>query len=49
MTDSTPRDSRDGSRPPRPITAGRVTTWIVVGGIGVFLVVSGILGIVAKG
>ena len=47
MSDSTPRGP--GGGPPRPITASRVTTWIVVGGIGVFLVVSGILGIVAKG
>ena len=49
MTDSTPRHPGRGSGPLRPITPGRVTTWIVVGGIGVFLVISGILGIIAKG
>ena len=38
---------RPGSRP--PITPGRITTWIVVGGIAIFLIVSGITGIVAKG
>jgi hypothetical protein len=31
------------------VTPTRVTTWIVVGGIGVFLLVSGILGMIAKG
>ena len=45
-----PASSRgDGSRPPRPITPLRVLVWVVVGGIGVFLAVSGILGIIAKG
>jgi hypothetical protein len=33
---------------PRP-TPARITTWLVVGGIGVFLLVSGIVGIIAKG
>lgn len=41
--------SGGGSRPPRPITTTRIATWIIVGGIGVFLLVSGIVGIVAKG
>lgn len=42
--------SRPGDRrPASPITPARITLWLVVGGIGVFLVVSGILGIVAKG
>ncbi len=49
MTDLPPPPSGDGPRAPHPLTASRVTTWLVVGGIGVFLVVSGILGIVAKG
>jgi hypothetical protein len=35
---------------PKPaVGPRRVTTWIVVGGIGVFLLASGIVGIVAKG
>jgi hypothetical protein len=46
VTDSAP-DPRSG--PPKPITPGRITTWLVVGGIGVFLVISGITGIIAKG
>jgi hypothetical protein len=45
VTTPSPRDP--GSRP--PITPARITTWIIVGGIGVFLLVSGIVGIVAKG
>lgn len=41
-----PDPSRNGWR---NVSPGRITTWIVVGGIGVFLVVSGVLGIIAKG
>ena len=37
------------STPSNRPTPVRVTTWIVVGGIGVFLLVSGIIGIIAKG
>jgi hypothetical protein len=44
---STP-PSREPGQGPR-ITPTRVTTWVVVGGIGVFLLVSGITGILAKG
>lgn len=32
-----------------PITTGRIAIWVIVGGIGVFLLVSGIVGIIAKG
>ncbi len=39
----------DDQGPGRRITPARVTMWIVVGGIGVYLLVSGILGILAKG
>jgi hypothetical protein len=36
--------------PGRPrITALRVVIWIVVGGVGAFLLISGIIGIIAKG
>lgn len=31
------------------ISPQRVIIWIVVGGIGLYLVISGILGIIAKG
>lgn len=36
-------------RDPRRISSARITTWIIVGGIGVFLLISGIMGIIAKG
>lgn len=49
MTESSPRGSADGPPARPPLTPGRLTTWIVVGGIAVFLIVSGITGIVAKG
>jgi hypothetical protein len=45
VTTPSPRDP--GSRP--RISTARITTWIIVGGIGVFLLVSGIVGIIAKG
>lgn len=45
MTTPSPRDPGSGPR----ITPARITIWIVVGGIGVFLLVSGIVGIIAKG
>jgi hypothetical protein len=31
------------------ITPTRILVWIVVGGIGLYLVISGIVGILAKG
>lgn len=35
---------------PRPrLTALRVVIWVVVGAIGLFLLASGLLGIIAKG
>jgi hypothetical protein len=30
-------------------TWGRVAIWVIVGGIGLYLVISGALGIIAKG
>lgn len=47
MTDPAPRKPAGTPRP--PITPARITTWLVVGGIGLFLVISGITGIIAKG
>jgi hypothetical protein len=44
---STPPPS-EPARGPR-ITPTRVAIWIVVGGIGVFLLASGIIGMIAKG
>lgn len=49
MTQPTPPGSPDGPRQRPAITPARITTWLVVGGIAVFLIVSGITGIVAKG
>ena len=46
MTSTPPPGGQDGR--PR-VTPTRVTTWIVVGGIGAFLLVSGIIGMIAKG
>jgi len=37
------------STPPARPSPARITTWIIVGGIGVFLLASGIIGIIAKG
>lgn len=45
MSDSTPRPSAQR----RQITPVRIVVWIAVGGVGVFLLVSGIVGIIAKG
>ena len=41
-------DLQTGGRDNRPSPA-RITTWIAVGGIGLFLLISGIVGIIAKG
>lgn len=42
--------SDDGGRGQKPpISPARITIWIAVGGIGAFLLVSGIVGIIAKG
>jgi hypothetical protein len=45
VTTPAPREPRPGPR----ISTARIMIWIVVGGIGVFLLVSGIVGIIAKG
>jgi hypothetical protein len=37
----------DGSK--KKISTARITVWIVVGGIGLYLIISGVLGIIAKG
>ena len=33
----------------KKIAAGRIVVWIVVGGIGLYLIVSGLIGIITKG
>lgn len=35
--------------PPPKISTNRVIIWIVVAGVGLYLVITGIVGIVAKG
>lgn len=45
MTLTPPPTTGGGPR----ITPTRVTTWVVVAGIAVFLIVSGITGIIVKG
>lgn len=45
MTTPPPREPGPGPH----ISTARIMIWIVVGGIGVFLLVSGIVGIIAKG
>ena len=34
---------------PRVPTWRRIAIWVVVGGVGLYLLISGILGIIAKG
>ena len=43
MSDLTPRD--DGKK---SITTGRIAIWVVVGGIGLYLLASGVIGILTK-
>lgn len=40
----------DTARREKPqISPARIAVWVAVGGVGVFLLVSGIVGIIAKG
>lgn len=45
MSNNTPRTP--GEKP--QISPARITVWIAVAGIGLFLLISGIVGIIAKG
>lgn len=41
---------QDGSRGPRqPISSARIAIWIAVGGIGLYLLVSGLIGALTAG
>lgn len=45
-------DAPDPITPEKPknqITFARIAIWVVVGGIGAYLLVSGIIGIIVKG
>jgi hypothetical protein len=44
-----PTDPRDRKPQREPVSPARLTIWVVVGAIGVFLLGSGILGIITKG
>ncbi|GHF25176.1 hypothetical protein [Pseudolysinimonas yzui] len=45
MSDKTPPTPGEKPR----ISPARITVWIAVAGIGLFLLISGIVGIIAKG
>ncbi|HWH97623.1 MAG TPA: hypothetical protein VNS80_04585 [Pseudolysinimonas sp.] len=45
MNDETPRTSGEKLQ----LSPARIAVWIVVSAVGVFLLVSGIVGIIAKG
>lgn len=45
-------DAPDPIKPEKPkgqITFGRIAIWVIVGGIGLYLVISGVIGIITKG
>lgn len=42
-----PAPKDDGKKP--GITPARIVIWLVVGAVGLYLVASGVLGIIAKG
>ena len=48
MNDYLPKEELNPRDPKKPST-NRIIIWIVVGGIGLYLVVSGVIGIVAAG
>ncbi|MEP6478579.1 MAG: hypothetical protein ABJB03_04255 [Rhodoglobus sp.] len=39
----------DDEKKKTQISLGRIAIWVVVGGVGAYLVISGIVGIIAKG
>jgi hypothetical protein len=41
-------DRAPGEQPPK-ITTNRIIIWIAVAGVGLYLVITGIVGIIAKG
>ena len=48
MNDYLPKSELDPQDPKKPST-NRIMVWIVVAGVGVYLVVTGVMGIIAKG
>ena len=33
----------------QPITMARIAIWVIVGGVGLYLVISGLVGVIVKG
>ncbi len=48
MNDYLPKSELDPQDPKKPST-NRIMVWIVVAGVGLYLVISGVVGIVAGG
>lgn len=48
MNDYLPKEELEPKDPRKPST-NRIIIWVVVGGIGAYLLVSGVIGIVAAG
>lgn len=54
MSDPEPNDGQKaGAGEPRPKpkapSLGRIAIWVLVGGVGIYLVVSGLIGVIVKG
>ena len=47
MTDAPPPIKPD--KPKEGISMGRIAIWVIVGGVGAYLLISGIIGIIVKG
>ncbi|CAN5312617.1 hypothetical protein BH11ACT3_BH11ACT3_16950 [soil metagenome] len=47
MSDFPQLPKKPGDKP--AISFNRIAIWVIVGGVGLFLLISGIVGIVAKG
>lgn len=48
MSDYLPKEELSPKDPRKPST-NRIIIWVVVGGIGLYLVISGVIGILAAG
>ena len=48
MNDYLPKEELNPRDPKKPST-NRIIIWIIVGGIGLYLVISGVVGIIAAG
>jgi hypothetical protein len=47
MTDAPPPIKPE--KPKGNISMGRIAIWVIVGGIGLYLVISGLVGVIVKG